>query len=801
MALISNGNYEQGIAELKLAYETLPHPNVLYNIARAYTEAGDLENAIAYYKRYTDENPPDKEETLQVLGQLQARLERQRATLAAARQATQPATAPAAGTTPGAQPTAETPTGEPGEPVATAPTEKPGAAPTPVEKPNVGAARLEGVYEETVVTASRGAQSPLQSPNSTTIITQQDIRLSGITKIPELLRRVAGVDIMQTTGGNTDVSIRGFNTRVSNKLLVLVDGRSVFLDWLGATFWEALSVTVDDIERIEVVRGPGSALYGADAFAGVVNIITKAPGEGKSIAHVGVGDQVQTFGTVRVTGRDGDFAYKVTANYTRNPRWSRPISPERRDAQDTMPLGDAASEFTKLDIRTTRRLGKDVTFGIGGGLAQGGLEFISIGALKDYYIDRSRWGDVTAFLNAKQFSLRTFYNFTDANIGSAANWRGQALYPTPVRMNVVDVEPVLAEKFEVAGIGNAITVGGNYRLRQSYSRYTGGDRTEHHWGVFAQDAISFSDAVQLVLSGRVDYVPYVQKVIPSPRGSLIVHPTEKSTIRGTLATAFRKPTFLEGYTDIGVQAPVGDASSIVDSVREGVALGRRLQPERILTAELGYLNQESDYFDVEANAYFNRVTDLITLNPNSFLTPSQRGDDPNSGFNPNTGRYTIGYTGFVNQCADYNVVGGEVGARTYPVSGLDLFANYAINRAFANIPAGCIQPTDQRTSQHKVNVGMQVRTKPGIDGEVVFHYVSSQQWAERAVDAQLGEITFRSYPLPAYSLVNARLGYRFLRDQAEVYGTVFNLLNNVHQEHPFGNFVGRRFMAFLTYKF
>src|SRR4029077_11124399 len=110
-----------------------------------------------------------------------------------------------------------------------------------------------------------------------------------------------GVDIMETTGGQTEVSLRGFNQRLSNKVLVLVNGRSVFVDLLGATFWQSLSIGVEDIERIEVVRGPGSALYGADAFNGVINIITKAPGTGPSGARVGYGDHNQTHGSFWAT--------------------------------------------------------------------------------------------------------------------------------------------------------------------------------------------------------------------------------------------------------------------------------------------------------------------------------------------------------------------------------------------------------------------------------------------------------------------------------------------------------------------
>src|SRR5512140_15404 len=273
MSAISTGHYEEGIAELQRAYEILPHPNVLYNIARAHAESGDLEGAVLNYKKYLEGNPSDRDEVQQIVTNLEGRIKRQQAVAAAARGEIPPAPTPTPTPTPAPTPTpTPTPT-----PAPTPPSKAPPATPA-----DIGAKKTEDVFEETVVTASKEAQSPLDAPNSTSIITEQDIRLSGITKIPELLRRLAGTDIMEVTGSQTEVSLRGFNQRLSNKILVLVDGRSVYVDLLGATLWQTLSIGVEDIERIEVVRGPGSALYGADAFNGVINIITKPPGEGGS---------------------------------------------------------------------------------------------------------------------------------------------------------------------------------------------------------------------------------------------------------------------------------------------------------------------------------------------------------------------------------------------------------------------------------------------------------------------------------------------------------------------------------------
>jgi iron complex outermembrane receptor protein len=337
-------------------------------------------------------------------------------------------------------------------------------------------------------------------------------------------------------------------------------------------------------------------------------------------------------------------------------------------------------------------------------------------------------------------------------------------------------------------------VGLNYRLRSGKAVYTG-YREEHHYGAFAQDTISFGKAVSLMLSGRVDRVPYLSRFEASPRASLLIHPNERSTIRGSFSTAFRKPTFLEAYAYLPVQAPQGAISSLVDTAKVGL-----LRPERILTAEIGYLNQQSDVFDIDIAAYFNRVTDLVTLAPPLFLTPT----DLTTGYanlDVGTGRFPAQYTGFVNQCVDFNVFGGEVGVKTYPVQGVDIFANYALNHTIPVVPQGCDIPADRRTSAHKINVGVQVRSKPGIDGEVVFHYITDQRWVERDLDIAAGALVYKTLPLNGYALLNARLGYRFAGNKAEVSGTAFNLLNNIHQEHPFTQFVGRRFMAFFQYQF
>lgn len=134
---------------------------------------------------------------------------------------------------------------------------------------------------ETVSIASRYEQPISQAPSNVYVITDEDIRRSGAPDLPTVLRRIPGVEVMQVTGADFNVSMRGDDKLVSNKLLVMVDGRSIYVDVQGSVYWKAIPVTLPEIKRIEVQKCPASVLYGFNAFDGIINIITKSPEEMK----------------------------------------------------------------------------------------------------------------------------------------------------------------------------------------------------------------------------------------------------------------------------------------------------------------------------------------------------------------------------------------------------------------------------------------------------------------------------------------------------------------------------------------
>jgi outer membrane receptor for ferrienterochelin and colicin len=790
MDAISAQKYDEGITELEKAYQIFPHPNVLYNIGRAYAELGNLEKAVEYYKKYVETNPADKEETLAVIKNLEARIRQK----AAPPSPLPPQVGrPSAGPPAVIEPVPEKPTPEKPTP------EKP--TPTPSEIPQPLA---QDVFEESIVTASKGAQSPLDASSSISVITEQDIRLSGITKIPELVRRLAGVDIMEVTGSQTEVSIRGFNQRLANKTLVLVDGRSVYADILGATIWQSLSIGVEDIQRIEIVRGPGSSLYGADAFNGVINIITKRPGEGGSGLAGGYGSQATTHGSLWASGRSGDFGWRMAAGYDYLPRWSREVPNGRADVRTGVGDQVESARTIRLDARGSRTFGKVGTLNFGGGLAQGALEILGIGPLNDIVLPQFAATDVTTSWTSEHLDARIFWNRLRADSTLNVNYVGQSLLPARIEQNIVDGEVVYKAKVAFGkSLSNDLRIGGAYRHKNVVWTYLDQDRIEHHYALFLHDELTIAKPVSVAVDYRVDWVPYLERFQQSPRGAVLVHPTKQSTIRGSVATAFRKPTFLESYLRLPIQLPVTGAGQFSDGVRRDDP-SFIVNAEKILSAEVGYLSQDLDFLSLDTALYFNRVSSLIQLSGNRPLTIA---DFPTAGRQDiATGLFPVGYGGLENQCQAYNVYGGEAGFRTYPTEGLDVYGNYTLNLVQQD-NSSCTQEelsrtvADQRTSRHKINLGVQLRTKAGVDGSIDFHYVSDQFWAEQVTNFVRQQIEQQRLRLSEYTLLNARVGYRFLSDQAEVAIMGFNILGLEHREHPFGQLVDRRVMLLASYRF
>jgi iron complex outermembrane recepter protein len=176
---------------------------------------------------------------------------------------------------------------------------------------------LEDLMNVKVTSVSKKEQKLSRTASAIFVITSEDIRRSGATNIPDLLRMVPGVDVAQIDANTWAISARGLNGRFSHELLVLVDGRNVYTPIFGGVLWDTLDLPLEDIERIEVIRGPGGTVWGANAVNGVINIITKKAAETKGgMVVAGGGNLDQGLGTVQYGGGLGKSTdYRIFTKY------------------------------------------------------------------------------------------------------------------------------------------------------------------------------------------------------------------------------------------------------------------------------------------------------------------------------------------------------------------------------------------------------------------------------------------------------------------------------------------------------
>jgi outer membrane receptor protein involved in Fe transport len=333
---------------------------------------------------------------------------------------------------------------------------------------------------------------------------------------------------------------------------------------------------------------------------------------------------------------------------------------------------------------------------------------------------------------------------------------------------------------------NTITVGGGYRFKGISWVWLDDDHTQHHFGAYLQDVMQVAKAVRIQFGARIDHHPLLSSLQFSPRGSIVYRFVEDQSLRLSAGRAFRGPSFLESYLELPNPAPL-----------RGVTVwGRgneKVDPESITSYELGYQNQASDYFALEANAYFNMVKDAILftdVDRYGLRDFANDDDDGLSQFNPGVDAFPLSSLRFTNERATFRQLGGELGIRIYPLKGLDVYSNYAIHdtRPLGAKDRSKIDPVrakEQQTSMHKVNAGVQYRSAFGLDTSIDLSWQSSQLWVEQITDLENG-VRFATFGVDSMVLLHARVGYRLLQDRVELGVVGTNLTFNEKRQHPFG---------------
>jgi len=401
----------------------------------------------------------------------------------------------------------------------------------------------EALYlkEETVSIASRYEQPISEAPSNVYVITDEDIRHSGATDLPTILRRVPGLEVMQVTGADFNVSSRGDNQLSSNKLLVMVDGRSIYVDVQGSVFWKAIPVTLPEIKRIEVQKGPASVLYGFNTFDGIINIITKSPEEMKgATVQVGGGSYGTLSSAAIYANSYKKLSYRFSYGHDQNQQW--------RDRSA------AAYRDNKFNVHTEYALGGNSKLTLAGGL-------VDVNRFDGNVSDVVVQTGVPGFSYAQagyerpNFFVRAFWNSygidgpvtTHPLLAPFLRSLSRDLQPDPtLQGHTYDLEA--QQRIEV-GPTIRLAAGINYRHNTLSSNRIDRFRTEDRLGFYMQSEWKPTPLFQVVGGVRYDLDTFINPTI-SPRGSLLFTPVPNHTIRATVTIGYRPPTLFETYYDV-----------------------------------------------------------------------------------------------------------------------------------------------------------------------------------------------------------------------------------------------------------
>lgn len=633
-------------------------------------------------------------------------------------------------------------------------------------------------FEEYVVSASKRIQRIEEAPATITVITAEDIKQSGLTSIPEILRQVAGLDVATLTTFDTQVAIRGYcgravSTNVLNKILVLINGRSVYEDLFGGTIWEALPIQLEDIERIEIVKGPGSVLYGANALTGVINIITKSPDESPGGFISASGGQFNHYiGSLGYAGKARDFGYRLSGG------WEGASRLDDRD-EDAEKIGRFLGIFNYKISDSS-----EVT--LEGGISDGeGEVFINLpGAVTD--IQKVH---VKANYNYSDFKAQVFWN------GGSFDMPLPALLATSgtIREDILpgeqsgslegeiirgkgytyDVE--LQQSINLAEI-HTILGGLNYRFFTMRCNYTE-QKGLHTYAGFLQYEIKPIPSTILNLGVRVDYQEYIGTNY-SPRGSLIITPAKGHTLFTSVGHAFRNPAYIDLFADASLELYV--EGSLLGEVE---AKGREdVKPESITSYEAGYRAALFGKLRANLEVFYNVIKDVI----HTF------GDIPEELVTP---PFTVRSN---NYLGNTEIIGGEAGLEYQVTPWLTGFINYSYEEVYEDLVD---EPRVRLLSspKNKVNLGLRAALKNGFSANVLIHYVDASKKEYALPD--IIPPTWDLESVDPYILLNARVSYKFLNDRLEVAASGQNLLNVDHKEIAGAAEIPLRVFGSLSVKF
>jgi iron complex outermembrane receptor protein len=484
-------------------------------------------------------------------------------------------------------------------------------------------ASLEDLMNIQVTSVSKKEQKLSKTGAAVFVITPEDIRRSGAANIPDVLRMAPGVEVAQIDAGSWAISIRGFNSRYSNKVLVLIDGRTVYSPDFSGVMWDTQDVPLEDIDRIEIIRGPGGTVWGANAVNGVISITTKsAKATEGGLITAGGGSAQAAGGLAQYGGSAGsDGAYRIFGKYFNVGSTDFPNGSTAGDGWHQSHVGFRTDwTFSPHDALTVQ----------GDLLATEGSETLTTLFSNAIPLGERTLGSPVDIQSANLLSrwTHTFSNGSDVVFQTYYDRDDTTLWGIRDILDTIDLD---VQHHLKLGSRHDIVWGGGFRVTTDSS--TPGYAitllplfpSDHLANIFFQDEITLRHSVALTLGSKFEHNTYTGSEY-EPSVQLVWSATDRQAVWLSAARAVRQPARLDSSVSIDYQIiPLAQAAFAL----ERIIADPDAKAEQLRNVEIGYRAQITSRFSFDATAFLSFYSDLHTEQPGTpFVVPDPSAPYP-----------------------------------------------------------------------------------------------------------------------------------------------------------------------------
>jgi iron complex outermembrane receptor protein len=698
--------------------------------------------------------------------------------------------------------------------------------------------RPGGLAEQMVVTASKVETPLINAPATMSVINTQTIESSSAQNYADLLRSVPGLNVTQTSARDINLTSRQANSTLATSQLALLDGRTIYLDFFGFIAWDFLPVNFDEIKQVEVIRGPASAVWGANAQTGVVNIITKSPREapGASVVVSGgtfdrsvdngpdLGNGTSYSANVRFAQVVNDkISYKLSGGYYNSDPWARPVGiiPVCSVGPDVEfncpPLIVAGATLTggapyalagyvnqgtsqpKFDARVDQEINDETRIVYSGGVAgTDGIIHTGIGPFDIQSGTFLGYGKVG--YTKDNLKLNFFANFLD---GDAINQFG-AVGPTgPIDLifknQTYDFE---GGDSMLLGDRNILTFGGNYRRNNFDISIAPNADPRNEVGGYVQDEF-FTDKFRLVIGGRVDKFSVIDSAVFSPRVTFMFKPTQENSLRVSFNRAFRSPSTINNFLNTAIINAFN--LGVLNPALNGIlfafptlAIGNpNLKEESTTAYEVGYTGEFNgrttvgvSYYvnDNDNNINFTAAGTYTALPPGSIcLAPTGQPIPCPVDITPFLPLLRLPSLFTYLNLGPTRQQGIELSFDQIVNSWVNVYANYSFQKTpeILNNNDGPDFPVTEIIfpPKHRFNAGVGFNSRRYI-GSFSVNYQSEAFWSD-VLDARFFG------PTDSFTMLNGSFGVKWMDGRITTTVKVNNIANEQIQQHIFGDILKR----------